>query len=132
MNSDMYPNSGYDVPICFVYLNFFTKNIFPSRMIIGDQYESPHHQFSIQICLKKKNAVHIKTPSIPILTQIFSQLHRNTRKTHFKILAFSVYNVPCKMTPCKTSKKVRLAPQKILGFDQNCLIYSEKFVFVTF
>lgn len=96
MNSDMYPNSGYDVPICFVYLNFFTKNIFPSRMIIGDQYESPHHQFSIQICLKKKNAVHIKTPSIPILTQIFSQLHRNTRKIISKFWRFQSIMFPVK------------------------------------
>lgn len=65
MNSDMYPNSGYDVPICFVYLNFFTKNIFPSRMIIDDQYESPHHQFSIQICLKKKMLSTLKHQVFP-------------------------------------------------------------------
>ena len=59
MNSNIYPNTGFDFPICLVYLNFFSKKKFFSIMILGDLYESPQNQFSIQVCMKKDNAVHV-------------------------------------------------------------------------
>lgn len=99
------------------FTSIFSRKIFFHHDNWWPIWKSTPPIFYPNLLEKKNNAVHIKTPSILILTRIFSQIHRNTRKVHFKILAFSVYNVSCKITACKTKKKFRLAPQKILGFD---------------
>lgn len=100
------------------FTSIFSPKIFFHHYNRCPVWKSTPPIFYPDLLEKKNNAVHIKTSSILILTQIFSQIHRNTRKIHFKILAFSIYNVSCKMTACKTNKKkFRLAPQKILGFD---------------
>ena len=92
-------------------------------MIIGDLYESPQNQLSIQICMKKIMLSILKHQILPFWSIFCLNYIRRQEKQISKIWFFQsvVFIVKCHHAKHKKKKKIRLAPQAILDFCPDLL-----------
>ena len=127
MNSNMYPITSY-VWICLVYFSFFSKKYF-FIMIIGDLYESPQNQLSIQICMKKIMLSILKHQILPFWSIFCLNYIRRQEKQISKIWFFQSIVFMVKCHHAKHKKKIRLAPQAILNFCPDLLNLLKKIWF---
>ena len=128
MNSNMYPNTSFDVSICLVYFNFFSKKYF-SIMIIGDLYESLQNQLSIQICMKKIMLPILKHQILPFWPTFCLKYIRRQEKQISEIWFFQ------SIVKCHHAKHQNNSDQLLKQFQilaQICVIDSKNLILPPF